>query len=196
MLFARINTLSFEEGTPDSKINLGVDWSIPLGAVNFGVNLKGTRYGERGRNPACRRPPEINAGVQDARDLHIQPDWVVDLALNAKLLEDKLAFSARRRQPVRPVSGPRAERARGAESPGRRRESERHECAGVFALFAVRLQRPVRVTPAWPTTGEPPNPVKTGAVRQRAALFDRHYLKYLALGRQSLCGRNPLSIKP
>ena len=27
VLFARVNTLSFEEGTPDSKISLGVDWS-------------------------------------------------------------------------------------------------------------------------------------------------------------------------
>jgi len=46
VLFARINTLSFEDGTPDNKMVLGVDWNVPLGAAEFGVNLKGTRYGE------------------------------------------------------------------------------------------------------------------------------------------------------
>ena len=80
VLFARINTLSFEEGTPDSKMVLGVDWNVPLGAAEFGVNLKGTRYGEV-IEPGVPTAAEINAGVEDARDLHIQPDWVVDLAL-------------------------------------------------------------------------------------------------------------------
>ena len=44
-------------------------------------------------SPASRRTAEINAGLSDARDLHIQPDWLVDLALNAKLLEEKLGFT-------------------------------------------------------------------------------------------------------
>jgi iron complex outermembrane receptor protein len=92
VLFARINTLSFEEGTPDSKIALGVDWSIPVGSTNFGVNLKGTRYGEV-VEPGIPTTPEINAGLEDARDLQIQPDWVVDFALNVKLLEEKLGFT-------------------------------------------------------------------------------------------------------
>jgi iron complex outermembrane recepter protein len=92
VLFARNNTLSFEEGTPDSKISLGVDWVIPLGATNFGVNLKGTRYGNV-VEPGVPSTAEINAGVPDARDLEIQPDWVVDLTLNARLMEDKLLLS-------------------------------------------------------------------------------------------------------
>jgi iron complex outermembrane receptor protein len=92
VLFARINTLSFEEGTPDSKVSLGVDWSIPLGGGSFGANLKGTRYGEV-VEPGVPTTAEINAGVEDARDLHIQPDWVVDLALNAKLMDNKFGFS-------------------------------------------------------------------------------------------------------
>ncbi|MEJ0084876.1 MAG: TonB-dependent receptor [Pseudomonadota bacterium] len=92
VLFARINTLSFEEGTPDSKINLGVDWSIPLGGMNFGVNLKGTRYGNV-TEPGVPTAPEVANGQEAIRDLHIQPDWVVDFALTAKLLEDKLAFA-------------------------------------------------------------------------------------------------------
>ena len=92
VLFARINTLSFEEGTPDSKINLGVDWSIPVAGMNFGVNLKGTRYGEV-TEPGVPTAAEVNAGVADARDLHIQPDWIVDFALTAKLLDDKLGVA-------------------------------------------------------------------------------------------------------
>jgi iron complex outermembrane receptor protein len=92
VLFARVNTFSFEEGTPDSKINVGVDWSIPLGGANFGVNLKGTRYGNV-TEPGLPSPAEIANGQESARDLHIQPDWVVDFALTAKLLEDKLALS-------------------------------------------------------------------------------------------------------
>ena len=92
VLFARINTLSFEEGTPDSKMNLGIDWSMPIGSANFGVNLKGTRYGEV-VEPGVPSPAEINAGLDDARDLHIQPDWIVDLALNTRLMDDKLGFA-------------------------------------------------------------------------------------------------------
>ncbi len=92
VLFARINTLSFEEGTPDNKVVLGIDWTIPLGAPEFGVNLKGTRYGEV-IEPGVPTTAEINAGVEDARDLHIQPDWVIDLALDAKLLDRKLGIS-------------------------------------------------------------------------------------------------------
>jgi iron complex outermembrane receptor protein len=92
VLFARINTLSFEEGTPDSKINLGIDWNIPLGGMNFGVNLKGTRYGNV-VEPGVPTAQEIAAGLDYIRDLHIQPDWLVDLAFNAKLLDDKLGLS-------------------------------------------------------------------------------------------------------
>ncbi|MBC8024836.1 MAG: TonB-dependent receptor [Steroidobacteraceae bacterium] len=92
VLFDRFNRLSFEQGTPDSKIALGIDWSIPLGSSNFGVGLKGTRYGEV-VEPGLPTVPEINAGLADARDLHIQPDWVVDLALNAKFMEEKLGIT-------------------------------------------------------------------------------------------------------
>jgi iron complex outermembrane receptor protein len=92
VLFDRVNRLSLEEGTPDSKITLGTDWEIPLGAMKFGVNLKGTRYGEV-VEPGVPSAAEINAGIPDARDLHIHAAWLVDLALNAKLLDDKLGLS-------------------------------------------------------------------------------------------------------
>jgi iron complex outermembrane receptor protein len=92
VLFARNNTLSFEEGTPDSKVNVSVDWSIPVGATNLGVILKGTRYGEV-VEPGIPSAVEINAGIPDARDIAIHSDWLVDFAFNAKLLEDKLGFT-------------------------------------------------------------------------------------------------------
>ena len=92
VLFARNNTLSFEEGTPDSKVNLSVDWSIPVGATNLGVNIKGTRYGEV-VEPGIPSAAEVNAGIPDARDIAIHSDWLVDFAFNAKLLEDKLGFT-------------------------------------------------------------------------------------------------------
>src|SRR5688572_12482203 len=92
VLFARVNTLSFEEGTPDSKISLGADWSIPLGGSRFDVNLRGTRYGEV-VEPGVPTTAEINAGIPDARDLHIQPDWLVDLGFTARLMEEKLGIT-------------------------------------------------------------------------------------------------------
>jgi iron complex outermembrane receptor protein len=89
VLFGRVNTLTFEDGTPDSKINLGIDWGILAGSVDWGVNLKGTRYGEV-IEPGTPTQAEINAGIPNSRDLPIQPDWVIDLSLSAQLLDNKL----------------------------------------------------------------------------------------------------------
>jgi iron complex outermembrane receptor protein len=89
VLFGRVNTLTFEDGTPDSKINLGIDWGILAGGVDWGVNLKGTRYGEV-IEPGTPTQAEINAGIPNSRDLPIQPDWVIDLSLSAQLLDNKL----------------------------------------------------------------------------------------------------------
>jgi iron complex outermembrane receptor protein len=36
---------------------------------------------------------ELLAGIPDGRDLHVQADWLVDLAVNTKLLDDKLGFT-------------------------------------------------------------------------------------------------------
>jgi iron complex outermembrane recepter protein len=92
VLFGRLNVLSFEEGTPDNKISLGIDWNLLAGSVDYGVNLRGTRYGEV-VEPGVPTAAEINAGIPDARDLHIQPDWLVDLELSAGLLDNKLQFA-------------------------------------------------------------------------------------------------------
>jgi iron complex outermembrane receptor protein len=92
VLFGRINTLTFEEGTPDSKVSLSVDWSIPVGASSLGVNLKGTRYGQV-VEPGAPTAAEINAGLADARDIEIEGDTLVDLAFTARFLDDKLGFT-------------------------------------------------------------------------------------------------------
>ena len=89
VLFGRINTLTFEEGTPDNKINLGIDWNLLAAGVDWGVNLKGTRYGEV-VEPGAPTNAEIAAGIPDARDLHIQSDWVVGLELSGQLFDNKL----------------------------------------------------------------------------------------------------------
>ena len=148
MLFARINTLTFEEGTPDSKISLGVDWTMPIGGANFGVNLKGTRYGEviepgvpthGGNQRRCSRTRATCTS---------QPDWLVDLALNAKFMDDKLGFTLGAdnlfdQYPDRVPNARAADAARGVVN------LNAHERAGVFALFALWLQRALRVSPAW-----------------------------------------------
>jgi iron complex outermembrane receptor protein len=92
VLFGRINTLTFEEGTPDNKINLGIDWGLLAGGVDWGVNLKGTRYGEV-IEPGAPSNAEIAAGIPDARDIVIQPAWLVDLELSARLLDNKLRLA-------------------------------------------------------------------------------------------------------
>jgi iron complex outermembrane recepter protein len=92
VLFGRINTLTFEEGTPDSKLSLGVDWSIPLGNASYGVNLKGTQYGEV-VEPGQPNTAELNAGIDDARDIDIEGDTLVDLALSAKFLDGKFGIT-------------------------------------------------------------------------------------------------------
>lgn len=42
VLFDRVNVLTFEEGTPENKFSLGVNWTLD----RFGATLRATRYGE------------------------------------------------------------------------------------------------------------------------------------------------------
>ena len=57
------------------------------------MNLKGTRYGEVVEPGVPTHRGDQRRQSTDARDLHIQPDWVVDLALTAKLMDDKLGLT-------------------------------------------------------------------------------------------------------
>jgi iron complex outermembrane receptor protein len=64
ILFDRVNILTFEEGTPESKFNASVDWS--LGA--FGATLRATRYGR-----------VLSPGTTPTQDLVLTPKTVVDV---------------------------------------------------------------------------------------------------------------------
>ncbi len=92
ILFGRINTLTFEEGTPDSKLSLAVDWSVPVGTTRLGVNLKATQYGEV-TEPGAPTAAEIAAGLDEARDIPLEGDTLVDLALSARLMDEKLGLT-------------------------------------------------------------------------------------------------------
>jgi iron complex outermembrane receptor protein len=87
-LFARINILTFEEGTPDSKLSAAVNWSIPYGKGRWGIAAKTTRYGQ------VVEPVVASAGEQDGwRDLTLTPTWLLDLALTGSMLDDRLALT-------------------------------------------------------------------------------------------------------
>jgi iron complex outermembrane receptor protein len=92
ILFGRVNTLTFEEGTPDRKLSLSVDWSMPLGNASYGVNLKGTQYGDV-VEPGTPSNAEIAAGLSNGRDLLNDGDLLVDLALTGKFMDGKLGIS-------------------------------------------------------------------------------------------------------
>ncbi|MDR2214245.1 MAG: TonB-dependent receptor [Nevskiaceae bacterium] len=44
-LFGRINVLTFEQGQPDNKQSLSVDWNLPVGFGTIGATAKLTNYG-------------------------------------------------------------------------------------------------------------------------------------------------------
>jgi iron complex outermembrane receptor protein len=91
-LFGRINTITFEEGTPDSKVGLGVDWTLPVSYGSWGVSLKATQYGDV-IEPGAPTNAEIAAGLANARDIELESDWLVDLSVSAKFLDEKLGVA-------------------------------------------------------------------------------------------------------
>lgn len=64
VLFGRVNVLTFEKGTPDSKLAFSTDWSFG----DFGATLRATRYGE-----------VLTPGTTAAFDFTLDPATVVDL---------------------------------------------------------------------------------------------------------------------
>ena len=79
-LFARINQVTFEEGTPSDKQTLAVDWTLPVSYGEWGVGLKATNYGSI-VDPQTAPVADILAGAAT----------IVDLELRAKFGE---GFSA------------------------------------------------------------------------------------------------------
>jgi len=63
-LFDRLNVLTFEEGTPENKFALGLNWSLD----RMGVTLRATRYGE-----------VLTPGTTAALDFTDSPATLIDL---------------------------------------------------------------------------------------------------------------------
>lgn len=87
-LFARINTITFEKGTPDSKLSAGLDWSRLHAFGSWRIALRATRYGEVVE-------PGIAVGDEplDLRDVRLSPSWLLDLALTSEFMNDTLSLS-------------------------------------------------------------------------------------------------------
>jgi iron complex outermembrane recepter protein len=63
-LFARVNVLTFEQGTPADKYTFTTDWDLG----RFGATLRATRYGE-----------VLSPGTSAAFDLVLEPRTLIDL---------------------------------------------------------------------------------------------------------------------
>jgi iron complex outermembrane receptor protein len=74
VLFGRINTLTFEEGTPKNKLVGHLDWTHPLFFGNVGAGLNVTRYGRI-----------VEPGTDPARDFPMDPTTLVDLELRTRV---------------------------------------------------------------------------------------------------------------
>jgi iron complex outermembrane recepter protein len=88
-LFDRVNRVTFEEGTPDTKVVLMTEWKLPLSFGSIGAGLKATRYGEV-TEPGL---PANSTEPVDLRDIVIEPRVLVDVELRTGFLEDKLALA-------------------------------------------------------------------------------------------------------
>jgi len=87
-VFARINTVAFERGTPDSKFSASVDWSMLNTFGSWGMALKTTRYGEV-------IEPGLALGDEpvDLRDIRLRSRWLLDLSLTGEFMNEKLSLS-------------------------------------------------------------------------------------------------------
>lgn len=74
-LFGRINVLTFEEGQPDNKQSLSVNWDQPVGFGSLGVTAKVTNYGQVVEPQA---PPVLE-------DVYLGSAVVVDLELRTRI---------------------------------------------------------------------------------------------------------------
>ncbi|SEA84347.1 TonB-dependent receptor plug domain-containing protein [Alkalimonas amylolytica] len=79
-LFARVNVLTFEKGTPKDKLGAIVNWSHD----RFGATLKATRYGE-----------VLNPNANPASDFILSPKVLVDLEGRYQMTDSmRIAFGA------------------------------------------------------------------------------------------------------
>ena len=73
VLFGRVNTITFEKGTPKNKLSANLNWKM----AQFGATLRATRYGE-----------VVSPGTTPALDLTLAAKTVVDL-------EGRYSFSSK-----------------------------------------------------------------------------------------------------
>lgn len=73
VLFDRINVLTLEEGTPDSKLTGSVDWTMDA----FGATVRATRYGK-----------VLSPGTTAANDLELDSAVLIDLEARWNVLEN------------------------------------------------------------------------------------------------------------
>lgn len=73
VLFDRINVLTFEEGTPNSKLTGSVDWTMDA----FGATVRATRYGK-----------VLSPGTTAANDLELNSAVLIDLEARWNVLEN------------------------------------------------------------------------------------------------------------
>jgi len=71
LLFGRINALTFEEGQPDNKQSLSLDWSRNVGFGGLGFSVRGTNYGEI-VEPQPTGIPDVEVGAAALVDLEVR----------------------------------------------------------------------------------------------------------------------------
>lgn len=81
-LFARVNELTFEQGTPKDKFSFSTDWSLS----RYGITFRATRYGE------VLAPGSNGVAGGSGADLILEPRVLFDLEGRVKLSE-KVKFA-------------------------------------------------------------------------------------------------------
>jgi len=81
VLFASVNQVAFEDGTPSNKTSLAADWMTPMGMGMFAASLKATRYG------SVTDPGTVNdpTGVFALQRYTMDAKTLVDLEFRAKI---------------------------------------------------------------------------------------------------------------
>lgn len=72
LLFGRINVLTFEEGQPDNKQSLAVNWDQPTEFGGLGATLKVTNYGQVTEPQAPPVPVDVYLGSATLVDLELR----------------------------------------------------------------------------------------------------------------------------
>jgi iron complex outermembrane receptor protein len=79
VLFGRVNTLIFEEATPDSKLSLNIDWRRAVTFGQVGATLRTTRYGE---------VVDPGTAIDGSQSFEMSDKTLVDLELHARVGEN------------------------------------------------------------------------------------------------------------